>query len=158
MFLTKYETVTLVSPDAGPEGIERVVGRMREAIEKTGGREIRYEDWGRRKLAYQLQRTKNTKAHYIYLAYLGANTTVAELERLMKITEEAVLWQSVQLETRVDVDTFDFEAQGRLFTLQAKRGEAAHDEDTAEKAKGEPALAEDHAAEDPKDEGPKEED
>ncbi|MCB9729846.1 MAG: 30S ribosomal protein S6 [Deltaproteobacteria bacterium] len=127
MLLRKYETVTLVNPDGGTEAIDKVVGRMREAIEKTGGREIRLEDWGRRKTAYRLQRSGKLKAQYMYLQYLGTNGTVRELERLMKITEPAMLWQSVMLEDRVELDTFDFEAEGEKLTQLARRAAAARE-------------------------------
>ncbi len=123
MFLRKYETVTLVNPEHGEEGIEKVVGRMKEALEKTGGREIRLEDWGRRKTAFRLQRSGATKATYLYYLYLGEKTTVRELERLLKITEQAMVWQTVALEDRIDPETFDFEAEAAQQTMQFERKE-----------------------------------
>jgi small subunit ribosomal protein S6 len=127
MLLRRYETVTLVNPDGGPEAIDKVVGKMREALDKTGGREIRLEDWGRRKTAYRLQRSGKLKAQYMYLQYLGTNGTVRELERLLKISEPAMLWQSVVLEDRVELDTFDFEAEGDKLTNLARRAAAARE-------------------------------
>ena len=116
MYLRKYETVTLVHPEAGTDGQEKVLGRMREAIEKTGGREVRFEDWGQRKLAFRLSRHGVRRAQYQYLLYLGSNSTVAELERMMKITEEAMLWQTVLLEDRIKAEEFDFEAASEEHT------------------------------------------
>ena len=90
MYARQYETVTLVNADSGDAGRDKVLARIREALEKTGGQEIRLENWGRRKTAYRLRRSKATKALYLYTLYLGTNKTVAELERLLKITEEVI--------------------------------------------------------------------
>lgn len=113
MLTRKYETVALVSPDAGDEGNAKVLARMREALEKTGGTEVRLEDWGVRKLAYELRGQR--RAQYYYILYLGSNTTVAELERLLGITETILKFQTLVLEDRVESDTFELEkARGEL--------------------------------------------
>ena len=96
MFMRKYETVVLISPDSGDEGVQKVTSRLREGLETTKGKEIRLEDWGVKRLAYELN--GNRRSHYLYLLYLGTNKTVAEVERLMKITEAVVKYQTVALE------------------------------------------------------------
>ncbi len=118
MFLREYETITIVDPDSGQEGLDKVLGRMREALSKTGGREVRLEDWGRRKLAYELRRRR--KGHYLYLRYLGTNATVRELERLLGITEESVKYQSILLQDRVVEADYDFEANAKDRTIIAQ--------------------------------------
>ena len=125
MYLRKYETITLVDPTKGSDGVNKVLDRMREALTKTDAKEIRFEDWGRRKTAYQLQSYKVDRAHYLYLQYLANNTTVHELERLMKITEEAMVYQTILLEDRVVADAFDFEAAAGEETSTINRGEDA---------------------------------
>jgi len=122
MFLTKYETIVLVSPESGDAGVTKTLGRIREAVEKTGGKEVRFEDWGVRKLTYELN--KNKRAHYLYLQHLGASTTVAEIERLMGITEAAIKYQTINLEERVDPATFDFDKEGKNVTEFGKRAKA----------------------------------
>ncbi len=122
MYLRKYETVAIVNPDAGTDGVQRVLDRMREAITKTGGQEARLEDWGRRRLAFEM--AKQNKGHYLYLLYLGTTSTVAELERLLGITEEAMKYQTVLLDPRVKADEFDFE-KAKSESTQHARSEAA---------------------------------
>jgi small subunit ribosomal protein S6 len=122
MFLIKYESVALVSPESGDEGVQKTLGRMREAIEKTGGKEVRLEDWGVRRLTYELN--KHKRAHYIYLQYLGANDTVAELERLLGITEAVIKYQTIHLEDRIDPASFDFDKEKRNVTELGKRAKA----------------------------------
>lgn len=122
MFMRKYETVVLISPDSGDEGVHKVTSRLREGLDTTKGKEIRLEDWGVKRLAYELN--GNRRAHYLYLLYLGNNTTVAEVERLMKITEAVMKYQTVVLEDRVDPAQFDFDGERKNLTEIAKRAKA----------------------------------
>lgn len=122
MFLRKYETVVLISPDSGEEGVHKATARVREGLESTKAKEVRLEDWGVKRLAYELN--GNRRAHYLYVLYLGTNKTVAEVERLMKITEAVMKYQTVVLEDRVDPAQFDFETERRNLTEIAKRAKA----------------------------------
>jgi len=122
MFMRKYETVVLISPDAGDEGVQKATTRLREGLATTQGKEIRLEDWGVKRLAYELN--GNRRCHYLYFLYLGTNTAVAEIERLMKITEAVVKYQTVVLEDRVDPAQFDYATEGRNLTEIAKRAKA----------------------------------
>ena len=59
-----YEIVFLVHPDQS-EQVPAMVERYKTAIEADGGQIHRYEDWGRRQLAYPIN--KIHKAHYILM-------------------------------------------------------------------------------------------
>lgn len=114
MFLRRYETIVLVNPEGGEEAVNKTTHRLREGLETTKGREVRLEDWGVKRLAYELN--KNRRAHYLYFHYLGTNSSVAEIERLMSITEPVVKFQTVFLEDRVDPAKFDFAKEKHNFT------------------------------------------
>ena len=118
MYLRKYETVTLVDPEVGHDGLAKIVDRIREGIKKTGGREVRLEDWGRRRLAYRLG--KHSKAHYLYMLYLGTNESVAEIERVLGITEQAIKYQTVLLDPKVDDSAFDADEAKQVHTSHAR--------------------------------------
>ena len=146
MYLRQYETVILVDPDAGQDGIDKVLARSRDAFKKTGAQEIRVENWGVRKLAYELNRRK--RGAYLYLQFLGSNSTVAELERLLKILEPAFKYQTLVVNPQVDAASFDFKAVGAEQTLLAKKAveaseaKAAQERAAAEKAASEPVAEE----------------
>lgn len=59
-----YEIVFLVHPDQS-EQVPSMIERYREIIKKDGGQVHRLEDWGRRQLAYPIN--KAYKAHYILM-------------------------------------------------------------------------------------------
>jgi small subunit ribosomal protein S6 len=122
MFLRKYETVVLINSELGEEAVTKVTTRMREGLSSTQGKEIRLEDWGVKRIAYELN--GNRRAHYLCFVYLGANNSVAEIERLMKITEAVIKFQTVFLEDRVDPAQFEFEKEKKNFSELAKRAKA----------------------------------
>lgn len=59
-----YEIVFLVHPDQS-EQVNAMVDRYRAMVEKNGGKIHRFEDWGRRQLAYQIKKVH--KAHYVLM-------------------------------------------------------------------------------------------
>lgn len=146
MYLRQYETVILVDPESGQDGIDKVLTRTRDAFTKTEAKEIRVENWGVRKLAYELNRRK--RGTYLYLQFLGTNATVAELERLLKITEPAFKYQTLVVDPHVDPTSFDFKAAGSEKTDLAKKADeaaeakAAQEKASAERAESEPQAVE----------------
>lgn len=72
-----YEIVFLVHPDQS-EQVGAMVERYRSSIEGRGGKVHRFEDWGRRVLAYPIQ--KLVKAHYILMNIECDQETLEELE------------------------------------------------------------------------------
>ncbi len=71
-----YEVVFLVHPDQS-EQVPAMVERYRSAIETTGGAIHRLEDWGRRQLAYPIN--KIHKAHYILMNIECGDEALEEL-------------------------------------------------------------------------------
>lgn len=71
-----YEVVFLVHPDQS-EQVPAMVERYKQAIEKDGGKIHRLEDWGRRQLAYSIDKVH--KAHYILLNIEASQAAVDEL-------------------------------------------------------------------------------
>ncbi|SUO94398.1 30S ribosomal protein S6 [Suttonella ornithocola] len=72
-----YEIVFLVHPDQS-EQVNAMVERYRSQIEAGGGKVHRFEDWGRRVLAYPIN--KLVKAHYVLINIECNDDTLRELE------------------------------------------------------------------------------
>jgi small subunit ribosomal protein S6 len=72
-----YEIVLLIHPDQS-EQVPAMLERYKTAITATGGKVHRVEDWGRRQLAYMIQ--KLAKAHYLCLNIECGNEALTELE------------------------------------------------------------------------------
>ena len=72
-----YEIVLLIHPDQS-EQVPAMLERYKGMITAGNGKVHRVEDWGRRQLAYQIQ--KLAKAHYLCLNIECSKETLAELE------------------------------------------------------------------------------
>lgn len=72
-----YEIVLLIHPDQS-EQVPAMLERYKALIAAAGGTVHRVEDWGRRQLAYMIQ--KLAKAHYLCLNIECSKETLAELE------------------------------------------------------------------------------
>jgi small subunit ribosomal protein S6 len=79
-----YEIVFIVHPDQS-EQVPQMVERYKGVIAQRNGIVHRLEDWGRRPLAYPLQ--KMHKAHYVLMNIECDNETLAELEHSFKFSD-----------------------------------------------------------------------
>jgi small subunit ribosomal protein S6 len=79
-----YEVVFIVHPDQS-EQVPAMVDRYRQMVTGRGGRMHRLEDWGRRQLAYPIE--KMHKAHYVLMNIECDNETLVELEHAFKFND-----------------------------------------------------------------------
>lgn len=79
-----YEIVFMVHPDQS-EQVPAMVERYRSTIETSGGAIHRLEDWGRRQLAYPIQ--KLAKAHYVLMNIECDTETLNELESAFRFND-----------------------------------------------------------------------
>ena len=79
-----YEIVFIVHPDQS-EQVPAMIERYRATIATGNGKVHRIEDWGRRQLAYPIQ--KIFKAHYVLMNIEVGNETLAELEHAFKFND-----------------------------------------------------------------------
>lgn len=79
-----YEIVFLVHPDQS-EQVPGMIERYRSGIEEKGGMIHRLEDWGRRQLAYPIQKVH--KAHYVLMNVECDDVALAELENSFRFND-----------------------------------------------------------------------
>ena len=79
-----YEIVFIVHPDQS-EQVPAMIERYRNTITQGNGKVHRIEDWGRRQLAYPIQ--KVFKAHYVLMNIEVSNDTLNELEHAFKFND-----------------------------------------------------------------------
>ena len=79
-----YEIVFLVHPDQS-EQVRAMVDRYRSIIESDGGHIHRLEDWGRRQLAYPIEKVH--KAHYVLMNVECSNSVLDELESSFRFND-----------------------------------------------------------------------
>ena len=79
-----YEIIFIVHPDQS-EQVPSMIERYKTTITGQGGTIHRVEDWGRRQLAYQIE--KLVKAHYVCLNVEATQETLVELEHAFKFND-----------------------------------------------------------------------
>ena len=100
--LRKYELIYLVQPEATDEDRQKVSDRVDNVLEEYGATLVQREDWGKRKLAYEIQ--KHNKAYYTYMVYVAAPGATAEVERVLRMMDPCVRFQHIKLEEGLDPD------------------------------------------------------
>jgi small subunit ribosomal protein S6 len=83
--VNEYEVLLMLDPELPAERQDEIINRTRELIERGGGNWLRHETWGRRKLAYEIQ--KKTDGAYHLLEFDATPETLNELSRILKITD-----------------------------------------------------------------------
>jgi small subunit ribosomal protein S6 len=89
-----YEIVFIVHPDQS-EQVPAMVERYRGMVSSGNGKIHRIEDWGRRQLAYPIQ--KIHKAHYVLMNIECAQATLDELENAFKFNDAVLRHLTVQM-------------------------------------------------------------
>lgn len=97
----EYETIYVLRPDVTRESQERIAARLSEVVARENGKLTALENWGRRQLAYTV--AKYRRGVYVYLKYLGGGALVAEVERNLRMLDDVLKYQTVQIRTDVDL-------------------------------------------------------
>jgi small subunit ribosomal protein S6 len=96
--MKKYETIFILDPDLEEEQALSAIEKAKGIITQTSGEILKVEDWGKRKLAYEVK--KKSKGHYILMHFLGSPALLSELERNFRVMDAVIKFQSVRLDDR----------------------------------------------------------
>ncbi len=82
-----YEIVLMVHPDQS-EQVPAMVERYQKVVTDAGGKVHRFEDWGRRQLAYSIE--KLHKAHYVLMNIEAPAAVVDELDNAFRYNDAVI--------------------------------------------------------------------
>lgn len=89
-----YEVVVILNPALTGEGKDGLLGIIKEVSNAHGGDLVRTDDWGEKRLQFQIGR--HTQGHY-YLVYATASSdAVKELDRRMRLKEDIIRFMIVR--------------------------------------------------------------
>lgn len=80
-----YELGFILYPEVSEEEIRATLGRIEQVVATYGGQIIKVSPWGRRRLAYSIDHHRD--GYYIFIDMILTPETVAELERILKVSE-----------------------------------------------------------------------
>ena len=83
--MNEYEVMLLLDPELAEDRANEIIQRVRDAVEGAKGKWDGHEPWGRRRLAYEIDH--KGEAVYHLLLFTAAAETLAEITRVLKITD-----------------------------------------------------------------------
>jgi small subunit ribosomal protein S6 len=124
-----YEVIFILKPDLSEEETGQLVEQVKTTITSGGGTIDKVDPWGKRKLAYRVQKYK--EGYYVLIQYsLETNAGVAkEVERRLRVSDPVIKFLTV----RIDEDL------KRIEKLKAKRDKRVARKPTAKSAAAAPA-------------------
>ncbi len=132
-----YEIVFLVHPDQSPQ-VPAMIERYRAMVENKGGKIHRLEDWGRRQLAYSIQ--KLHKAHYVLMNIECDQETIAELQSHFRFND-AILRELILQRDEAITEPSPMAKEGESERKPAPEPQESRPSETAETDKSEETQA-----------------
>ena len=141
----EYETIYILRPGTANNDVADINSRVRTIIEDRGGKVLKVDNWGKRRLAYEVQ--KERKGIYLYWQYLGSPAIVTEFERNMRMLDGVIRYLTVKLDADVDANARPTEVDDETYDKAANT--AADEEDLfLRSSSSEPESTEAASAED----------
>ncbi len=97
--LREFETVIILRPDTLQEGVLELNKKIKSLIDEDEGRMLLVENWGKRRLAYEIN--KQLKGIYMYYQFLGHSQLVKELERNFRLSESVIRYFTTRVDENV---------------------------------------------------------
>jgi small subunit ribosomal protein S6 len=95
MLMNEYETTVVLRADLSGDAIEATLDKVRSVMESTGAKLLAINHWGKKKLAYEMQ--KQTRGIYVHTHYLGGGEAVSELERNLCIFDQVLRFLTIRM-------------------------------------------------------------
>ncbi|MDR0267888.1 30S ribosomal protein S6 [Paenibacillus sp.] len=86
--MRKYEVMYIIRPDIEQEAVQAAVEKFQGIISNGGGEITKHEVMGKRRLAYEIKKFRD--GTFILVNFSATPEVVAEFERIMKISDEAI--------------------------------------------------------------------
>ena len=120
----EYETIYVIRPNTTNDQVANINGKVRNIIEKLGGKVLQVDNWGKRRLAYEVE--KERRGIYLYWQYLAGPGIVEEFERNMRLLDDVIRYMTVKLADNVNAEE---KAQADEEAYERAANTAADEED-----------------------------
>ena len=92
--MREYEAIYIVKPNYDEEQYAQFVEKYNALIQNNGGEIIKVEPWGKRRLAYEIDKLR--EGYYVLVRFTAEADVPAELERNFKIADEIMRYLVVR--------------------------------------------------------------
>jgi small subunit ribosomal protein S6 len=98
--MNHYETMYIVSPALDDDSLKDTVDKFSDFITKLKGVIVKVNEWGKKKLAYEVRRFD--KGYYVVLDFCALPNMVTELERNLKLDDRVLKYLTVKIDDNID--------------------------------------------------------
>ena len=124
-----YEELFIAKPDAPDEEVDAFIEQMKTTVSNAGGTVDKVEKWGKRKLAYKVDRYR--EGAYVLFQFTAGPETVKEFERRLRVSDLVIKFLTVRID----------ETLKRLEKRKKERDKRAHRKSIAAPAAPPPSVA-----------------
>ena len=110
--LRRYETIFIMKADLQSDEMSNQIDRYSGIIKSLDGTVVKAENWGKRRLAYLIE--KRREGVYIRIDFVARYTVVTEVERNFKIDDNVIRFQTVKLSDKVNMEEIETEIADAL--------------------------------------------
>ena len=126
--MRKYETVVILNPDLKDQARTDLLDRIKNIISKESGILLDLDEWGNKKLAYEIK--KKLRGFYVCVTYGGTGDLVKELERNLRLSDDVLKFMTLLLSADVTVEQLEEEAKGDQEEVSDEAEEKLVEEET----------------------------
>lgn len=110
--MRRYETIFITYADLPEEDINGLVARYSAIITDRQGIVVKIDKWGKRKLAYEIN--KQPRGFYVLMDFAGTAAIVTELERNLRISDQILKYMTVKIRDTVNLQDLEEEMNPRV--------------------------------------------
>jgi len=137
--MRRYEQIVILDSDLSEDERSPVFDKLKELIPQYKGFLIDIDEWGQKKLAYDIK--KKPRGFYAQVNFCGFGDLVDEMERFFRIDDRVLKYMTVLLDKEADVEAIKAEMVEKE-TLKAEAAAKAAEEEAAKQAAEKAAAAE----------------
>jgi small subunit ribosomal protein S6 len=94
--MNQYEVALIIRPDVDQEGQDAIIERLSEVLTADGGQVDNVETWGRRNLAYPINKVR--EGFYYFVQGQFATSVLPELDRTIKLSESILRHMVIRMD------------------------------------------------------------
>ena len=116
--MKRYELIFIIHPDLNEEEVKAVTEKFLQIISAQQGILIKTEDWGKRRLAYEIK--KQPKGTYILVDFYGPGNMILEIERNLKIDDKILKFLTIKTKDPFNPESLEEEKRREQLLQEAQ--------------------------------------
>ncbi|MDW7771807.1 MAG: 30S ribosomal protein S6 [Desulfobulbaceae bacterium] len=129
--MRRYETTYILRPNLGETQTTEIIDRTNDIINNDGGTIIWFEQWGVKKLAYEIN--KENHGYYVYFDFAAPGTTVQEMERIFNIDDRVLRFLTIKVVDSIAPEEIEQAAEKAASSAAAKSAKLEESDDDDDK-------------------------